>query len=103
MYAIIKSGGKQYRISAGETFQVEYLPYKIGQEVIFECLLLIDKDGQTKIGSPTLTDVVIKAIIISHGKNDKIKGFKMRRRKHYQKHYGHRQNYTKVRIESINI
>ncbi|AWD32705.1 50S ribosomal protein L21 [Candidatus Kinetoplastibacterium sorsogonicusi] len=101
MYAVIKTGGKQYRVSPGEKLKIEQILADIGDEISFKDVLSIGEGDKIEIGSPFLKDVVVKAKVLSHGKNKKIKIFKMRRRKHYQKHQGHRQSYTELYIDSI--
>ena len=98
MYAVIKTGGKQYRVVPGEKLKVEQIPADIGSEIVLDQVLMI-ADGETvNVGAPLLEGATIKATIVSHGRGEKIKIFKMRRRKHYQKHQGHRQNYTEIQI-----
>jgi large subunit ribosomal protein L21 len=101
MYAVIKTGGKQYRVAAGEKLKVEQIPADIGQEITLDQVLSVGEGEQIKIGAPIVDGAVVKAVVLAHGRHDKIKIFKMRRRKHYQKRQGHRQNYTEIRIESI--
>jgi large subunit ribosomal protein L21 len=101
MYAVIKSGGKQYRVESGAQVRVESLAADVGAAVAFEEVLLVGNGDQVKIGAPLLSGAKVKATVVSHGRGDKVKIFKMRRRKHFQKHQGHRQNYTEVRIDEI--
>ncbi|MFW8565006.1 50S ribosomal protein L21 [Orrella sp. 11846] len=101
MYAVIKTGGKQYRIAAGEKLKIEQIPADIGQEITLDNILSVGEGDQIKIGTPTVEGAVVKAKVLAHGRHDKIKIFKMRRRKHYRKQQGHRQNYTEILIESI--
>lgn len=101
MYAVIKTGGKQYRIAAGEKLKIEQIPAEIGQEITLDEVLSVGEGDQIKIGTPRVDSAVVKATVLAHGRHDKVKIFKMRRRKHYQKRQGHRQNYTEIRIESI--
>ncbi|MBW7861637.1 MAG: 50S ribosomal protein L21 [Rhodocyclaceae bacterium] len=101
MYAVIKTGGKQYRIAAGEKIKIEQIPADVGSEVTFDQVLMVGEGESVKIGTPVVSGAAVKATVVSHGRHDKVKIFKMRRRKHYQKHQGHRQNYTEVRIEAI--
>lgn len=101
MYAVIKTGGKQYRVCAGEKIKVEQIPADIGAEVLLDQVLAIGTGDQVKIGVPLVAGVTIKATVLSHGRHDKVKIFKMRRRKHYQKRQGHRQNYTELQIGPI--
>ena len=101
MYAVIKTGGKQYRVTNGLKLKVEQIPADVGAEVTLDQVLMAGEGESVKIGAPFLAGATVKATVISHGRHDKVKIFKMRRRKHYQKHQGHRQNYTEVRIEAI--
>ena len=101
MYAVIKTGGKQYRVSAGQKLKVEQIPADVGAEVTLDQILMVGEGESVKIGAPFLAGATVKATVISHGRHDKVKIFKMRRRKHYQKHQGHRQNYTELRIDAI--
>jgi large subunit ribosomal protein L21 len=101
MYAVIKSGGKQYRVESGAQVRVESLVADVGAAVAFEEVLLVGNGDKVKIGAPLVSGAKVKATVVSHGRGDKVKIFKMRRRKHFQKHQGHRQNYTEVRIDEI--
>ncbi len=101
MYAVIKTGGKQYRIAAGEKLKIEQIPADIGQEITLDEVLSVGEGDQIKIGTPHVDGAVVKATVLAQGRHDKVKIFKMRRRKHYQKRQGHRQNYTEIRIDSI--
>jgi len=101
MYAVVKTGGKQYRVYAGEKLKVEQIPADIGQEIKLEQVLSVGEGDQIQIGTPFLTNAVVTATVISHGRHDKVRIFKMRRRKHYQKRQGHRQNYTEIQIGTI--
>ena len=101
MYAVIKTGGKQYRVSAGQKLKVEQIPADVGAEITLDQVLLVGEGESVKVGAPLVVAVAVKATVVSHGRHDKIKIFKMRRRKHYQKHQGHRQNYTELRIDAI--
>lgn len=101
MYAVIKTGGKQYRVVPGEKIKVEQIPADVGAEITLDQVLLVGEGEAVKIGSPMVDGASVKATVVSHGRHDKVKIFKMRRRKHYQKHQGHRQNYTEIRIDGI--
>ena len=101
MYAVIKTGGKQYRVTNGLKLKVEQIPADVGAEVTLDQVLMAGEGESVKIGAPFLAGATVKATLISHGRHDKVKIFKMRRRKHYQKHQGHRQNYTELRIDAI--
>ncbi len=100
MYAVVKTGGKQYRVSPGEKFKVEQIPADIGSEIVLEVLMVADGDIVT-LGTPLVSGTSVKAKVLSHGRGKKVTIFKMRRRKHYQKHQGHRQNYTELEVQSI--
>ncbi len=101
MYAVIKTGGKQYRVSAGQKIKVEQIPADVGSEITLDQVLMVGEGESVKIGTPVVDGAAVKATVVSHGRHDKVKIFKMRRRKHYIKHQGHRQNYTEIRIETI--
>ncbi len=101
MYAVIKTGGKQYRVAAGEKIKVEQIPADVGAEITLDQVLMVGEGESVKIGAPTVSGASVKATVLSQGRHDKVKIFKMRRRKHYQKRQGHRQNYTELRIDSI--
>jgi large subunit ribosomal protein L21 len=101
MYAVIKTGGKQYRVAAGEKFKVEKLVAEVGSEVVLDQVLMVGEGENVKVGAPLLAGAAVKATVVSHGLGDKVKIFKMRRRKHYQKHQGHRQAYTELQITGI--
>lgn len=102
MYAVIQTGGKQYRVKEGESILVERLFATPDSEIVFDRVLCISDDTQgVKIGEPYLSDVVVKARVEGEIKSEKVRIFKMRRRKHYCKTLGHRQKYTKVTITSI--
>jgi len=101
MYAIIKSGGKQYRVKAGEQVRVEALAAEVGSSVSLEEVLLVGTGDGVKVGAPLVSGAKVKATVVAHGRGDKVKIFKLRRRKHYQKTQGHRQSYTEVRVDDI--
>ncbi|MBC2770752.1 MULTISPECIES: 50S ribosomal protein L21 [Pusillimonas] len=103
MYAVIKTGGKQYRVVAGQKLKVEQIPADIGQEISLDQVLSVGEGDQLKIGTPLVAGAVVKATVLAQGRHDKVKIFKMRRRKHYQKRQGHRQNYTELRIDTVNV
>ena len=103
MYAVIATGGKQYRVSEGETVRVEKLPGQVGDPVSFDRVLMFS-DGETlKVGQPTLDDVAVTARIVEQGKAKKIIVFKRKRRKRYRKKAGHRQQYTALKIDTIKL
>jgi large subunit ribosomal protein L21 len=101
MYAVIKAGGKQYKVAPGEKLKVEQMPADVGSAVILDQVLMVGDGDTVRLGQPTLTGTTVKATVLAHGRGDKVKIFKMRRRKHYQKHQGHRQGYTELKIDSI--
>ncbi|MDE3009477.1 MAG: 50S ribosomal protein L21 [Pseudomonadota bacterium] len=101
MYAVIKTGGKQYRVSPGEKLKVELLNAEAGEQIALDQVLVVADGENVTIGRPLVAGAKVTATVIAHGRHDKVKIFKMRRRKHYQKHQGHRQHYTEVRIEAI--
>ena len=102
MYAVIKTGGKQYRVAAGQKLKIEQIPADIGQEITLDQVLSVGEGDQIQIGAPLVSGAVVKATVLAQGRHDKVKIFKMRRRKHYQKRQGHRQNYTQIQIQAIN-
>ena len=101
MYALIKTGGKQYKVATGEKIKVEQIAADVGQEIVIDQVLAVGSGADLKIGSPLVSGASVKATVVAHGKHDKVHIFKMRRRKHYQKHGGHRQNFTELEIGAI--
>ena len=101
MYAVIKTGGKQYRVCAGQKLKVEQIPAEVGAEITLDQVLMVGEGESVKVGAPLVAGATVKCTVVSHGRHDKVKIFKMRRRKHYLKHQGHRQNYTELRIDTI--
>jgi large subunit ribosomal protein L21 len=101
MYAVIKSGGKQHKVSEGEEILLEKLSLDEGEVIEFSEVLAVNKDGNLNIGKPLLEGAVVKGKVLNHLKTKKITVIKMKRRKDYRKKQGHRQNLTKVKIESI--
>ena len=101
MYAVVKTGGKQYKVAPGEKLKVEQLPADVGAEVILDSVLAVGEGDSVRLGQPLVAGAAVKATVVGHGRHPKVKIFKMRRRKHYQKHQGHRQGFTEIRIESI--
>ena len=101
MYAVIKTGGKQYRVVAGEKLKIEQIPAEVGAEITLDQVLMVGAGETVTIGAPLVAGAAVKATVLAQGRHDKVKIFKMRRRKHYQKHQGHRQNYTEIRIDGI--
>ena len=101
MYAIIKTGGKQYRVQAGDKLKVETLPAEVGSEVVISEVLAVSDDNGLKVGTPFVEGATVTCKVLSHGRHDKVRIYKMRRRKHSFKNAGHRQNYTELQIETI--
>ena len=101
MYAVIKSGGKQHKVSEGEEILLEKLSLDEGEVIEFSEVLAVNKDGNLNVGKPLLDGAVVKGKVINHLKTKKITVIKMKRRKDYRKKQGHRQNLTKVKIETI--
>ena len=102
MYAVIKSGGKQHKVSEGEEILLEKISLDEGEVIEFSEVLAVNKDGNLNVGKPLLEGAVVKGKVMNHLKTKKITVIKMKRRKDYRKKQGHRQNLTKVKIESIN-
>ncbi|BAN35916.1 50S ribosomal protein L21 [Sulfuricella denitrificans skB26] len=101
MYAVIKTGGKQYRVAPGEKLKIEQIPADIGSEIVLDQILMVADGEAVTVGTPLVSGATVKATVVAHGRGEKVQIFKMRRRKHYQKHQGHRQNYTEIRIDGI--
>lgn len=101
MFAVIKTGGKQYRVSAGQNIKVESLSAAVGSEVMLDDVLAVGDGAQVRLGNPRVEGAQVQATVLSHGRHDKVRILKLRRRKHYAKTQGHRQNYTELRIDSI--
>jgi large subunit ribosomal protein L21 len=103
MYAVIKTGGKQYRVQAGEKIKVEQIPAEVGSQVVIDQVLMVSNGEAVTIGTPLVSGATVQATVISQDRADKVRIFKMRRRKHYQKRQGHRQNYTELQIGEIKV
>ena len=101
MYAIIQTGGKQYRVSEGDVLSVEKLPVAEGEEVVFDQVLTVVSDSDIKIGKPVVEGAKVTAKVVEHGKGKKILVFKYKAKSNYRKRQGHRQPYTKVEISKI--
>lgn len=101
MYAVIKTGGKQYKVSPGDVVHIEKLAGNVGDMVTISDVLLISKEGDVKIGQPALAEAQVKGQILDQTRADKILVFKKKRRKGYRKKQGHRQSYTALKIEDI--
>jgi large subunit ribosomal protein L21 len=101
MYAVIKTGGKQYKVAAGEKIKVEQIAADVGQEVVIEQVLAVGNGADLKVGTPLVAGASVKATVLAQGRHDKVRIFKMRRRKHYKKSQGHRQAFTELQIDSV--
>jgi large subunit ribosomal protein L21 len=101
MYAVIRTGGKQYRVSTGEKLKIEKLTSDVGKELVLDEVLLVGEGQAVKVGTPVVKGASVKAKIVSHGLGEKVMTFKMRRRKNSKRHRGHRQGYTEIEITSI--
>ncbi len=101
MFAVIKTGGKQYRVAAGDKLKIEKLPADVGSELLLDQVLMVGEGAAVKVGAPLVAGAAVKATVVGHGKGDKVTIFKLRRRKHYKKSQGHRQQYTEIEITGI--
>ena len=101
MYAVLETGSKQYRVAAGDTLEIERLDVEAGQPFTFNRVLLLNNDGQVKVGSPTVAQASVVADVVKHIRGEKKVTFKMKRRKGYHKTIGHRQELTVVKITEI--
>ncbi len=101
MYAVVSSGGKQYKVHEGEILRVEKISGEIGDQVSFDKVLMYSDGDNVRIGTPVLDDVAVQGQIVEQGKSKKIIVFKYKRRKRYRRKQGHRQQYTAVKIENI--
>jgi large subunit ribosomal protein L21 len=103
MYAVIKSGGKQHRVTVGETLKVELLKNEVGASLNIADVLMVVNGTDIKIGQPVVSGASVVAEVLSHGRGKKVRIVKHRRRKHYHKEQGHRQWYTELKITAINV
>ena len=101
MYAIVDTGGKQYKVKKDETLRIEKIPGEVGSQVSFDKILMLADDDNVKIGRPVLDDVAVKGHVVEQEKAQKIIVFKYKKRKRYRRKQGHRQQYTAVKIDSI--
>ena len=101
MYAIVRSGGKQYRVSRGDRICLEKLEGKVGDQVTLKDVLMVDNEGQVQFGTPLLTNATVTGRIVREAKGPKIRTYKMKRRKNYRRTKGHRQAYSYVKVEEI--
>jgi|SRR5690606_33204468 large subunit ribosomal protein L21 len=103
MYAIIRTGGKQFRAEPGQTLRIPAIAAGVGETVTFDEVLLAASDGEVRVGTPTIDGAAVSAEVVAHGKGEKIVVFKWKRRKNYRRKQGHRQKYTEVRIGEIRL
>ena len=101
MYAVIKTGGKQYKVATGEKLKIESLGVEVGEQVTLDQVLMVVGGADVSIGAPMVAGAKVQATVLSHGRGKKVKIFKLRRRKHYKRQQGHRQNFTEVVIGDI--
>jgi len=101
MYAVIQTGGKQYRVSAGEKLKIELITADIGQEIELDQVLLVADGDRLRMGAPLVAGARVTARVLSHGRGKKVRIFKLNRRKHYRRSQGHRQGYTEIEILGI--
>ena len=101
MFAVIRTGGKQYRVHAGDRLKVELLPIEVGQQISLSEVLALGEGAGLRVDAPLLTDATVTATVVAHGRHPKVRIFKLRRRKHFQKHAGHRQGFTELQIDRI--
>ena len=102
MYAVIKTGGKQYRVAAGEKIKIEQIAAEVGQEIHLDQVLAVGSGAALSVGTPWVAGASVTAKVLAQGRHDKVRIFKMRRRKHYQKRQGHRQAFTELEISAVN-
>ena len=101
MYAVIRTGGKQYRVTEGEKLKVERLDAEAGSKLNLDDVLLVADGDNVKVGTPTVKGAKVTASVVGHGRGPKVRIMKFRRRKHHQKQTGHRQAYTEISIDKI--
>jgi large subunit ribosomal protein L21 len=101
MHAVIKTGGKQYRVAAGDKLNIETLPLEAGAIVEFNDVLMLGDGTTVEIGAPYVPGARVTATVLMHGRGEKIRVIKFKRRKHYRRQMGHRQNYTRVEITGV--
>ncbi len=103
MYAVVETGSKQYRVSAGDRLEIERLEIEAGQPVTFERVLLVSNEGKLSVGAPTVANATVVGDVVEHIRGEKKIAFKMKRRKGYHKTIGHRQELTVVQIKEIKL
>ena len=102
MYAVVKTGGKQYRVSTGDKLKVESIKAEAGEEISLTDVLMVGSADSVSVGSPLVENATVSAKVLNHGRGDKVRIIKFRRRKHHRKQAGHRQNYTELEVTGIN-
>lgn len=103
MFAVVKTGGKEYRVAQGDVIRVEKLKGKVGDQITLKDVLMVAGEGETHLGTPTLSNAVITGEIVREAKGKKVLTYKMKRRKNYRRMKGHRQTYTYLKIQEINL
>jgi large subunit ribosomal protein L21 len=103
MYAVIETGGKQYRVSAGDTVDIEKLPFEAGSELELNRVLAISQDSGQMLAGPELSGAKVLATIVEHGRGQKIRVFKFKRKKQYRRTIGHRQDFTRIKVTGIQV
>jgi large subunit ribosomal protein L21 len=103
MYAVVKTGGKEYRIAQGDILRVEKLEGKVGDQVTLKDVAMVSQEGEVQVGSPYLAKAVVIAEIVQQAKGRKVLTYKMKRRKNYRRMKGHRQNFTYLKVSDINL
>jgi large subunit ribosomal protein L21 len=103
MYAVVKTGGKEYRVSKGDLIRVEKVEGKAGDQVVIKDVLMVSEEGKVQVGTPQLTNAVVTGKIVQEAKGKKVLIYKMKRRKNYRRMRGHRQTYTYLRVEDISL
>jgi large subunit ribosomal protein L21 len=103
VYAIIRTGGKQYRVQQGDVVRVERIPGDVGATITLEDVLLVGGDGEPKLGGPRVAGASVVGTVVEQGRDAKIRVFKYKKRKHYRRTRGHRQSFTAVRIDAVRV
>ena len=101
MYAVIKAGGKQYKVAPGEKIRLETIPAEVGAQITLDQVLMVGDGENVRLGQPVLAGATVQATVVAHGRGPKVEIFKMRRRKNYRRHQGHRQAFTELKIDGI--
>jgi large subunit ribosomal protein L21 len=101
MYAVIRSGGKQYKVALGEKLKLETITAEVGAQVTLDEVLMVGDGDNVRLGRPTVAGAKVQATVVAHGRGPKVEIFKMRRRKNYRRHQGHRQGFTEIKIDGI--